>query len=38
MNKTKLMRVNKVVSKRYLKESKFYNYLKQTLKDLGISI
>jgi len=38
MNKTKLMRVNKKFSKRYLKESKFHNYLKQTLSELGISI
>ena len=38
MNKTKLMRVNKKISKRYLKEAIFYNYLKQTLSELGISI
>ena len=38
MNKTKLMRVNKKFSKRYLKEVKFHNYLKQTLSELGISI
>lgn len=38
MNKTKLMRVNKKFSKRYLKEAKFNNYLKQTLSELGISV
>ena len=38
MNKTKTMRVNKKFSKRYLKEAKFNNYLKQTLSELGISI
>jgi hypothetical protein len=37
MNKTKL-RINKKLNKRYLKEFKFHNYLKQTLRELGISI